>query len=176
LDLEADLESVPVSSQGSLFAAVRGHGCWFVPDSQDFSNLAPISVSDRRDVRRAIVVRSFEAGHTNTGQLEEIVKELDIRVEPLRVDSQVKYALLAAGKGDIMLRLLSSKAPDYREKIWDHAAGSLILEEAGGVVSDLSGNPLDFTVGRRLERNRGILASNKMFHEIVLEAIRRCGQ
>ena len=32
--------------------------------------------------------------------------------------------------------------PDYHEKIWDHAAGTLIVEEAGGIVTDISGKQI----------------------------------
>ena len=56
------------------------------------------------------------------------------------MDSQAKYAVLAAGGGDVNLRLLSPSRPDYREKIWDQAAGSIVVEEAGGRVSDLNGD------------------------------------
>ena len=42
------------------------------------------------------------------------------------MDSQAKYAVLAAGEGDVLLRLLSPSRPDYREKIWDQAAGSIV--------------------------------------------------
>jgi 3'-phosphoadenosine 5'-phosphosulfate (PAPS) 3'-phosphatase len=35
--------------------------------------------------------------------------------------------------------------PDYREAMWDQAAGALLVEEAGGRVTDLDGLPLDFT-------------------------------
>jgi 3'(2'), 5'-bisphosphate nucleotidase len=68
--------------------------------------------------------------------------------------------------------LLSSKQPDYKEKIWDQAAGSLIVEEAGGRVSDLNGKRLDFTAGRMLLNNRGILASNSILHDEALTALR----
>ena len=61
--------------------------------------------------------------------------------------------------------------PDYREKIWDHAAGVIILEEAGGIVTDIKGNPLNFSLGKRLEENRGIIATNGQFHDLVLENI-----
>ena len=37
----------------------------------------------------------------------------------------------------------SPRSPDYREKIWDHAAGLLVIEEAGGRVTDMNGLPLD---------------------------------
>ncbi|MCD9645276.1 hypothetical protein HAX54_034102 [Datura stramonium] len=47
----------------------------------------------------------------------------------------------------------------YKEKIWDHAAGVLIIEEAGGVVTDAGGRPLDFSKGEYLEGlDRGIIA------------------
>ena len=52
------------------------------------------------------------------------------------------------------------------------AAGSLIVEEAGGRVSHLMGQPLDFTQGRSLENNVGIVATNGHLHETALAAIR----
>jgi 3'(2'), 5'-bisphosphate nucleotidase len=91
------------------------------------------------------------------------------------MDSQAKYAVLAAGKGDILLRLLSPSKPGYREKIWDQAAGSIVLEEAGGRISDLDGNPLDFSRGRSLAGNRGVLATNGCLHEAALQALRQLG-
>ena len=48
----------------------------------------------------------------------------------------------------------------------------VIVEQAGGRVSDFSGNPLDFTCGELLEKNTGIVATNGIIHEQVLEAIR----
>ena len=88
------------------------------------------------------------------------------------MDSQAKYAVLAAGQGELMLRLLSPDQPKYQEKIWDQAAGSLVLEEAGGCISDLDGKALDFTTGRALCNNRGILASNTHLHASALAALK----
>jgi 3'(2'), 5'-bisphosphate nucleotidase len=91
------------------------------------------------------------------------------------MDSQAKYAVLASGGGEIILRMLSSKQPDYREKIWDQAAGSLILEEAGGKITDLTGLDLDFSTGRTLSKNRGVFASNSVLHDVVLETLKTIG-
>jgi 3'(2'), 5'-bisphosphate nucleotidase len=91
------------------------------------------------------------------------------------MDSQAKYALLAAGEGELILRLLSPSRPDYREKVWDQAAGSLILEQSGGRITDLDGKALDFKKGRRLEDNRGVLASNGLLHETALRALKEIG-
>jgi 3'(2'), 5'-bisphosphate nucleotidase len=87
------------------------------------------------------------------------------------MDSQVKYGIVASGDADIYLRIPNPATRDYREKIWDHAAGSLIVEEAGGWVSDIDGKKLDFSMGKTLCRNRGILASSGRIHSRVLEII-----
>ena len=91
------------------------------------------------------------------------------------MDSQAKYALLAAGRGDLLVRLLSAQAPNYREKVWDQAAGSLVVEEAGGRITDLNGMGLDFTQGRTLAKNRGVLASNSHLHPKALKALAEIG-
>ena len=86
------------------------------------------------------------------------------------MDSQAKYAAVADGRAEIYIRY--SRSPEYREKVWDHAAGVLIVQEAGGRVTDLFGAPLDFSLGERLANNVGILATNGVFHDALLEAIK----
>jgi 3'(2'), 5'-bisphosphate nucleotidase len=88
------------------------------------------------------------------------------------MDSQAKYAVLAAGVGDVNLRLISPKMPAYRERIWDQAAGSIVVEEAGGRVTDLDGKPLDFAQGRTLATNRGVLATNGQLHDALLDGLK----
>lgn len=171
LSLQRGVVKTRPSQRGCLLVAARGRGAWAktLGDNR-FERLAVSSVSQPGS---AVVVRSVESGHTNVGRLEALLNFLDIRKGPLLMDSQAKYALLAAGQADLLLRLLSPGRPDYREKIWDQAAGAIVLEEAGGTISDLDGKPLDFSVGRKLVRNRGILASNGRLHEAVLEALRQ---
>jgi 3'(2'), 5'-bisphosphate nucleotidase len=98
-----------------------------------------------------------------------IASRLGISNEPVRLDSQAKYAIVADGRADMYLRLPTRK--DYVEKIWDHAGGVLVVEEAGGRVTDVTGKPLDFTQGRGLERNRGVIVTNGKLHEQVLMAV-----
>ena len=164
--------SIPdLEGLGSIVLAVRGEGTWTTSLAEDDKQWKQLKVSSREDAAQARLLRSFEAGHTNVGQIDELADWLGVQVEPLRMDSQAKYAVLAAGGGEIMIRLLSPDRPDYREKIWDQAAGSIILEEAGGRITDLSGKPLDFTQGRMLKKNRGVLATNGLLHEKVLEGL-----
>jgi 3'(2'), 5'-bisphosphate nucleotidase len=156
---------------GVLAFAARGQGAWAVPLDTWDSPPARISVSDCRDSTAARMMRSFEASHTNTGQIDGIADKLGVAAEPVRMDSQAKYAVLAAGGGEIMLRLLSPDRPDYKEKIWDQAAGLIVLEEAGGRISDMHGQPLDFSTGRMLLNNTGLCATNGHLHEQTLAAI-----
>ena len=58
-------------------------------------------------------------------------EELGVVLPPLRMDSQVKYGLLSRGDASIFMRFPPAT---YREKIWDHCAGFVIVEEAGGKV------------------------------------------
>ncbi|MCH7663284.1 MAG: 3'(2'),5'-bisphosphate nucleotidase [Chloroflexi bacterium] len=163
-----------VDGPGSVVVAVKGQGTWFIPQDAD-AEMQLLHVSDIEDPAAARLLRSFEAAHTNISQLDRIVEHLGTQAEPVRLDSQAKYAILAAGHGDLLFRLISPKSPHYKEKIWDQAAGSLVVQEAGGTVTDLDGRPLDFTHGRTLAKNRGVLVSNHRLHTKALAAIKSVG-
>jgi 3'(2'), 5'-bisphosphate nucleotidase len=85
--------------------------------------------------------------------------------------SQCKYAVVARGQAHAYLRLPTKAG--YVERIWDHAAGSLVATEAGALVTDIDGKPLDFSHGRGLETNRGIVAASAALHPRLIEAIAR---
>lgn len=171
LNLDGSPEGDPA---GALVFAVRGQGSW-ITSLEGGLEPQPLRVSSCADPSQARLLRSFESGHTNLDQVDALIQILGIQTPALRMDSQAKYAVLAAGHGDMLVRLLSPSKPDYREKIWDQAAGALIIEEAGGHITDLDGKPLDFTQGRTLARNRGILASNGLVHAAALSALRTLG-
>ncbi|MEW6568455.1 MAG: inositol monophosphatase family protein [Chloroflexota bacterium] len=158
---------------GSVVVGVRGQGAWAAPLSG--GTFVRLRVSRRTAPSRMRLLRSVEADHTDVAKLDRIVARLGLRQEPIRMDSQAKYALLAAGQAELIVRLVSPQRPEYCERIWDQAAGSLLVEEAGGTVSDLRGRRLDFGRGRELRGNLGVLASNGRVHAAALEAIRAVG-
>jgi len=160
-----------MNGKGSLILAVREQGAWH-SDLWGSSPFQELHVSPVEQAQSARILRSFESGHTNVSQIDRFCQVLGVQAEQLRMDSQAKYALLASGSGEICLRLISPSQPEYREKIWDQAAGSMIVEEAGGMITDLDGKPLDFSTGRRLENNRGILATNSLLHKAALNVLR----
>lgn len=165
-----------VGGAGSLVAAQRGLGAWCTPlEGGGEAQFERLEVSGIDDPTQARILRSVESGHTNIDQIGQFAEILKAAVSPVSMDSQAKYAVLAAGQGELYLRMLSAERPNYREKIWDQAAGALIIEEAGGLVTDLSGAALDFTTGRSLENNRGIVASNGKLHPAALAVLQQLG-
>ena len=157
---------------GTLFAAVRGGGAWQLPLT-GAGEARPITVSSRTDPRQIRFCESVEAAHSSHGDAARIAAELDILAAPVRLDSQAKYAVVARGEADAYLRLPRDTV--YREKIWDHAGGVLVVTEAGGRVTDIEGRKLDFTRGYRLENNLGVIVTNGHVHETVIAAIRDLG-
>lgn len=89
-----------------------------------------------------------------------------------QLDSMVKYCLLARGSSSIYLRMLGSS---FAECVWDHAPGTILVQEAGGRVTDMAGKQLQWGTGRRLTANVGVVASNGSLHEPVLEAVQTAG-
>jgi 3'(2'), 5'-bisphosphate nucleotidase len=158
---------------GSLFVAVRGEGAKVYSLDDASAPGRPVLVSTTSDPSLARLCESVESGHSSHDASSDIAARLGIMAEPVRLDSQAKYATVADGRADLYLRLPTRK--DYVEKIWDHAGGVLVVEEAGGTVTDVDGKPLDFTHGRGLAANRGVVVTNGQLHEAVLSAVRAVG-
>lgn len=164
-----NLPSLHDDSQGVVFLAVRHHGVMEYP-LQNPDEGIPIHTSDTRDIRLARFCESVESGHSSHADSATAARLLNIQTRPLRLDSQAKYGVVARGEADLYLRLPTSA--EYREKIWDHAGGWLVVFEAEGMVTDIHGRPLDFTCGRQLLRNRGVVVSNGHVHEQVLSVLK----
>ena len=160
------------SPVGVIFTAVRGQGAKVEPLACE-EPAVPIHVNDTTDPSAARFCESVEAGHSSHSDAAAVAGHLGVAAEPYRIDSQCKYAVVARGSADIYLRLPTRA--DYVERIWDHAAGALVVSEAGGRVTDIHGVPLDFACGRGLDRNRGVVASNGLLHDALLSAIAHLG-
>jgi 3'(2'), 5'-bisphosphate nucleotidase len=159
----------PDGPRGALFAAVHGGGATVEPLAG--GAVRAIHVSDGGDAARWRLVESVESGHGHQSLQERIAVAVGVRGGSVRMDSQAKYGAVARGEAVLYLRLPSPKSPDYRENIWDHAAGVLVVQEAGGRVSDLFGKRLDFARGSKMVDNRGVVVSNGRIHDRVLEEL-----
>ncbi len=157
----------PTSSSGCIFMARRGHGAYQWPIDEDWPT--PISVDTIAQPEAGAFCESVEPGHTSHAATARVAARLGITAPPYRVDGQTKYGIVARGEASIYLRLPST--PGYHEKIWDHAAGSALITEAGGCVTHVDGEALDFSAGRTLPNATGIVVTNGRLHDAVLEAI-----
>lgn len=155
-------------ARGVVLSAVRGSGATQQPLGGQGAP-RPIAVTAEGDPARIRFCESVEKGHSSHGDAARIAARLRIAAAPVRLDSQAKYAVVARGEAEAYLRL--PKSAEYREKIWDHAGGALVVAEAGGRVTDIRGDRLDFRRGRALERNRGVIVTNGLVHDSVLRAI-----
>ncbi|UUO04902.1 3'(2'),5'-bisphosphate nucleotidase [Blastopirellula sp. J2-11] len=161
----AALACPALDDEGSVFWAVRGVGAFQRTAAGDKA----IEVTPTSNSAKAALCESVESGHSDHDQSAKIAAALQIARPSVRMDSQAKYAAVARGDADIYLRLPTIAG--YQEKIWDHAAGALVIAEAGGKVTDIDGQPLDFSLGSTLKNNRGVVATNGRLHDAVIAAI-----
>ncbi|THC95916.1 hypothetical protein EYZ11_004602 [Aspergillus tanneri] len=159
------------AGNGVLFSAIKGAGAI----SRSLSNGAlaeskSISMGPVPNISQAVFCEGVEAGHSAQDDNAAVAQSLGITSPSVRLDSQAKYCSIARGAGDIYLRLPVRK--DYQEKIWDHAAGDLIVREAGGQVTDIYGQRLDFSKGRTLAVNKGVVAAPAVIQDQVIDAVK----
>jgi len=160
----------PDGPRGVVFGAARGQGAFQLPLDDPGAEPVDLRPSGEADLARARFCESVEADHASQGDNAEVARRLGITAEPVRLDSLTKYACVARGDAEVYLRL--PKSETYQEKIWDHAAGALVVTEAGGRVTDAEGRPLDFGHGPRLVRNKGVVASSGPHHDRIVDVVR----
>jgi len=158
----------PDGARGALFVAVKGEGTYTRP--LDGGDERRVHVTDVTDTRDANFCESVESGHSSQDDSAKVAEKLGITAPPFRIDSQCKYGAVSRGDASIYLRLPTRA--DYEEKIWDHAAGMIVVTEAGGRVTDVTGADLDFSLGRTLANNKGVIVTNGHVHPPVVAAVR----
>lgn len=169
-----DSTTITNDNRGAVFVAVRGHGAHQLPLSLSAPN-APLQLHmPLLALNDLSFLESVEKAHAALDMNARVAARLGVRAAPVSMDSQAKYAALARGDGGggVYLRLpVARRRGGYQEKIWDHAPGSLLVEEAGGVISDYRGRPLDFGLGRTLGENFGVVGARKEVHAEVIAAV-----
>lgn len=114
------------------------------------------------------ICESYEASHAARAAETRLSAMFPDR-PTLRLHGQGKYACVADGLAAVYLRL--SRQRGRLQCAWDHAAGTAVVEGAGGTVTDATGAPLDFSAGRNLPGD-GILATNGFVHDRALDALK----
>lgn len=130
-----------------MFVAERGKG--------SFLNGKRIRVS-KRGMKEAMVIFGGKGNNTErTAKIMSGIRKVVFEVRGLGA-ATVQHAYVAMGKADIYI--------DMENKPWDNAAGFLLVEEAGGRVSDFSGKPWDVNT-------MPFVVSNGRVHEEILRIV-----
>jgi myo-inositol-1(or 4)-monophosphatase len=145
---EVVLGAVYDPMHGNLYSAEKGEGAKL--------NDSPMRISATEDLRQSMV------GYTRPAKVKERFVEMFSKVElatrtPKILGSAVLTLCLAAN-GNLDAAILISPNP------WDMAAGSLLVQEAGGKITDFEGKPWSL-------ESKDILATNGKIHQELLEII-----
>lgn len=143
---------------GTLFRAVRGEGCWIERPQFEAQRARVSEVSDVSMMRLA-ASRSHRSPRMN-----KVVERFGFRAEVQRGSVGIKVGLLVEKECDLYIHL------SPRTKQWDTCAPQVILMEAGGQISDLFGDPLNYNVPDVQNRN-GLVASNGVAHDQIIETL-----
>lgn len=121
---------------GELYVAARGQGAWL----QAHADGEWQRIRTRPLGQSPVVAGSRSHGGSQSTLLQRLIGS-DYELVPL--GSSLKFCLIARGAADVYLRLgLTSE--------WDTAAAQCVLDEAGGAVLDLSGQPFRYNRGESL--------------------------
>lgn len=134
-----------------LFHAQKGQGA--------FLNGEPIRVSQRDNFSECLLGTGFpfRAKHLTEPYFKTLIQLFNMISDFRRPGAAaLDLAYVACGRLDGFWELLLNS--------WDIAAGTLIIEEAGGVVTDLLGGSTHLKTGN-------IVASNKLIHEHILHFV-----
>ena len=159
-----------IGSDGAILFASLGEGAFVLNSDLNTDDIAASSINiSNTPVSKARYCASVEKAHSNRSSQDDLIEKISSNPEKVYVDSQCKYALVASGHADAYLRLPTSS--DYRERIWDHAAGALIAQESGACVTDVHGKQLDFSQGVLLKENRGVICAIPSVHSAVISSL-----
>ena len=199
------------TTRGCLFVAVRGCGCYEIPlhvierhmidkdTTPSTSYWTKLSVTPNDGVSKPIsqakfclgVERGFSDPKGTVLKMAELINGQDSLVlnkdgmqdikNSMRIDGQGKYGILARGEAECFVRLPKD---GYIDWVWDVAAGFLVVKEAGGEVTNMLNQPIDFSDIGGEERTaklpqhvKGIFGScGGVFHKALVESYSRVRQ
>jgi len=141
-----------------MYFASKGRGTFVVRDGE--TTKLSVSKKDRFAQMKLAVTR-----HHWSNRMNRVIKEFGFRNHCRRGSVGLKIGLIAEGKCDIYIHL------SPRTKLWDICAPQIILEEAGGKLTDIFGSRARYDI-EDLQNHNGILASNGVAHDEAVKRLR----
>ncbi|MGB5912333.1 MAG: inositol monophosphatase family protein [Promethearchaeia archaeon] len=145
----------------AIFIAGKNQGTRVSYGEEDF---IPISVTNKNNIKKAKMCHSL---HYNEPWVMEFAQIAEIS-NIIQMDSMAKFCMVADGTADLYIKPMD----ENRSFSWDFLPGVLIVNEAGGIVSDLKGNNLKFNNEKCIISAPGLVASNGVLHEEILKYLK----
>jgi len=149
---EAILGVVYLPVHGKLYFAVKNEGAFLIENADEPKRLR---VSDKTNF---VEMNLASSRNHRSPRMRRIIENFGIRREIQRGSVGLKVGLIAEQICDLYIHL------SPRTKFWDTCAPQVILEEAGGQMTDVFGSPLRYDL-RDVQNHNGVLASNGAAHE-----------
>src|ERR1051326_617588 len=157
-DGEPVVAAVYVPLADVLYRAVRSGGTWIERPQHEPQQLR---VSDHKTFAE---MRLAASRSHRSPRMNKVVERFNFREEVQRGSVGIKIGLLVEQQCDVYIHL------SPRTKQWDTCAPQLVLTEAGGRLTDLFGQRLNYNVPDVNNRN-GLVASNGAAHESIVETL-----
>ncbi len=143
---------------GVLYRAVRGGGAWVARPEVEPERA---HVSDHTDLA---TMRLAASRSHRSPRMDRVVQSFGVKQEVRRGSVGIKVGLIVEQQCDLYVHL------SPRTKQWVTCAPEIILQEAGGKLTDLFGKPLRYNSPEVQNRN-GIVASNGVAHAEIIAAL-----
>ncbi|CAH0049511.1 unnamed protein product [Clonostachys solani] len=166
-------ESVDKDGLGIMLSAVKGKGVSvrYLSRSPELPQATRLErLRGPAELKDLHIVDSRSSTALRHDVVEQLAEKFGASYPGTEVwSSHVRYATLILGGGDAQVRVPAR--PGLPVYIWDHAGTQLIFTEAGGKITDLDGKPMDFSAGRELSNNRGMIIAREAVHADILSGI-----
>ena len=153
------LEAAGEMVMGVVYNAMTDEMFWAIKGEGAYINDRKISVSKVSKLEESLLATGFppDTRETNYDNMLEF-KTITNKSHGVRRDGSAALDLcfVAAGRSEGFWEMKLSP--------WDIGAGSIIVTEAGGTVTNLEGGPLDISSGH-------ILATNGLIHQELVDSL-----
>jgi len=156
---EAVLGVVFLPFHGDLYCAVKGDGAFLIESGKPPARLQVSGKTDFTEIHLA------SSRNHRSPKMHRIIEDLRFKKEIQRGSVGLKVGLIARQTADLYIHL------SPRTKFWDTCAPQIILEEAGGKLTDLFGFPFRYDLND-VQNHNGILATNGAIHDEVLQRLK----
>jgi len=145
----------------TIFSAEKNQGAKVSYGDQNFTE---ISVSNKKEIKRFRICHSL---HYNKPWVLDFARSLGI-TNFIPLDSMAKLCMVADGSSEIYIKPMNMQ----RSFTWDFLPGELLVKEAGGRITDIRGNPIQYVNDKCKITAPGLIASNGIRHEELLNALK----